>query len=350
MAYKNTSETGMFDHEFTLEALSGMGNPLSALKEMLDFEQFRLILEPVFAKENRKSNAGRPGLDPVFMMKVMFLQRLYGLGDKQIEYQILDRMSFREFLDIKSVDDVPDEKTVWKYKDILAKNGTWNKLFDQFNRYLETLGLIVNEGKIVDASFVIAPRQRNTREENKQIKEGKGDELWGDNLHKKCHKDTDARWTQKRNETFFGYKDHIVICRKTKLIRGYEATSANVHDSRMAKKLAGKCNGSGETMWLDAGYVGTAPDIISKNMTPIICEKGYRNKPLTDEQKKSNREKSKVRCLVEHTFGFMEQTMGGLVFRGVGMVRAKACIAMTNLVYNMCRLAQINRYHAEWIK
>ena len=349
MAYKNTSEAGMFDHEFTLEALSGMGNPLSALKEVLDFEQFRPILEPVFAKENRTSNAGRRGLDPVFMMKVMFLQRLYGLGDKQIEYQILDRMSFREFLDIKSVDDVPDEKTVWKYKNILAKNGTWDKLFDQFNKYLESLGLIVNEGKIVDASFVIAPRQRNTREENKKIKEGKGGELWGDNLHKKCHKDTDARWTQKRNETFFGYKDHVVICRKTKLIRGYATTAANVHDSRMAKKLAGKCNGNGESMWLDAGYVGTDQDIISENMDPIICEKGYKNKPLTDDQKKSNREKSKVRCLVEHTFGFMEQTMCGLVFRGVGMVRAKACIAMTNLVYNMCRLAQINRYYAEWI-
>ncbi len=84
MAYKKSSETGMFDQEFTLETLSGMGNPLSALKEVLDFEQFRPILEPVFAKENRKSNAGRRGLDPVFMMKVMFLQRLYGLGDKQI--------------------------------------------------------------------------------------------------------------------------------------------------------------------------------------------------------------------------------------------------------------------------
>lgn len=84
-------------------------------------------------------------MDPVFMMRVLFLQRLYGLGDKQIEYQIKDRMSFREFLDIESVDDVPDEKTVWKYKDILAKAGTWDKLFVQFNKYLDSIGLIVNE-------------------------------------------------------------------------------------------------------------------------------------------------------------------------------------------------------------
>ena len=66
--------------------------------------------------------------------------------------------------------------------------------------------------------------------------------------------------------------------------------------------------------------------------------------PLTEEQKERNRQKSKVRSRVEHVFGFMEQTMGGLIFRGVGMMRAKANIALTNLVYNMCRLVQIKKY------
>ena len=349
MAYKNTTSAGLFDKEFTLEELSSMGNPLPRLKEILDFEQFRPILEPVFSKEDRKSNAGRPGMDPVFMMKVLFLQRLYCLSDNQAEYQIKDRLSFREFLGISSVDDVPDQKTIWKYKDALAKAGTWDKLFEQFNKYLDGLGLIVNEGKIVDASFVIAPRQRNTREENAQIKAGKGGELWDDNKHKKCHKDVDARWTKKRGETFFGYKDHVVICRKTKFIRGYETTPANVHDSRMAKKLAGQCDGNGEPMWLDAGYVGTDAVLREEGMIPIICEKGTKGHPLTDEQKKSNREKSKIRVRVEHTFGFIEQTMGGLVFWGVGEIRARAGVALTNFVYNVCRLDQVMRYHPEWI-
>ncbi len=76
---------------------------------------------------------------------------------------------------------------MWKYKDALAQSGTYDELFKRFNGYLDSLGLIVNEGKIVDASFVIAPRQRNTREENKKIKEGKGKELFNDNPHKKCH-------------------------------------------------------------------------------------------------------------------------------------------------------------------
>ena len=148
---------------------------------------------------------------------------------------------------------------------------------------------------------------------------------------------------------FFGYKDHVVICRKTKFVRDYEVSSSNVHDSRMAKRLAEKSDGHGASMWMDAGYVGADQDVLSAGMVPIICEKGYRGHPLTDEQKASNRSKSKVRCLVEHTFGFMEQSMHGLVFRGVGIVRAKANIAMTNLVYNMCRLLQIKTYHPEFI-
>ena len=70
---------------------------------------------------------------------------------------------------------------------------------------------------------------------------------------------------------------------------------------------------------------------------------------MTEEQKESNRKKSSIRSRVEHVFGFMEQTMHGLIFRGVGIVREKANIAMTNLVYYMCRLGQVVRLHKDWI-
>lgn len=70
----------------------------------------------MFTNDSKKNNAGRKPIDPVFMLKVLFLQRLYNISDNQVEYQIKDRMSFREFLDICSVDDVPDEKTVWNIR------------------------------------------------------------------------------------------------------------------------------------------------------------------------------------------------------------------------------------------
>ena len=139
MKYHNNQEVGLFDKEFTLQELSEMGNPLPALKEILDFEQFRSILEPVFNKDDRKSNAGRRPIDPVFMMKVVFLQRLHGASDPQIEYLMKDRISFRDFLGIDSVDDVPDEKTVWAFKNALAQASTFDILFDKFNEYLDSL-------------------------------------------------------------------------------------------------------------------------------------------------------------------------------------------------------------------
>ena len=99
----------------------------------------------------------------------------------------------------------------------------------------------------------------------------------------------------------------------------------------------------GQNLWLDAGYVGKEDVVTKCGMIPVICEKGYRNNPLTDEQKKNNREKSRSRCLVEHIFGFVEGAMNGSLVRSIGMIRAKASTALTCLVYNIFRYEQICR-------
>ena len=71
---------------------------------------------------------------------------------------------------------------------------------------------------------IIPPRQHNTLEENKQIKDEEGDGLWKDKPHKKCQKDTDARWTQKGGVDCFDYKNHIKSNAKSKLIISYKTT------------------------------------------------------------------------------------------------------------------------------
>lgn len=198
--YRKPMNGNLFEEENTVEALSRMGNPLEQLASLVDFEMFRPTLEEVLVKKECKTPAGRPQIDVVLMFKVIFLQRYYGLGDHQIQYQIIDRTDFRQFLGINTVAEVPDEKTVWSCRNKQSEDGTFDKLFDKFRSFLEEKGLSFNEGKIIDATFVEAPRQRNTKEENKQIKEGNGDDLWKDNPHKKSHKAIDARWTKKRGE------------------------------------------------------------------------------------------------------------------------------------------------------
>jgi len=235
--YAELSQDDLFETETTMMSLSALGNPLEKLAEVVDFEMFRATLEEALYNTKRKRNAGRKPLDPVLVCKVLSLQRFYGLRDDQMEYQITDRTSFRRFLGIRNVGDVPDARTIWMYRDILSDKGDFDKLFDEFHDLLDAKGLIFNEGKIIDASFVVAPRQRNTKEENELIKDGKGDELWNDKPHMKCHKDIDARWTKKREETYYGYKDHTKTDEKSKLIDTYSVTDASVHDSQVIKPL-----------------------------------------------------------------------------------------------------------------
>ena len=104
-------------------------------------------------------------------------------------------------------------------------------LFKIFNETLDAAGVLSNQGKMVDASFVEAPRQRNTCEENKHIKEtGTAPEEWKVKPHKLAQKDIDAGWTKKNNNTFYGYKNHVKADTKTKLIEEFIVTDASVHD------------------------------------------------------------------------------------------------------------------------
>jgi len=89
--------------------------------------------------------------------------------DKQIENQILDRRSFKNFLGAGTGDKVPGKKTVWAFREKLTESGLVEDLFAQFNYNLEQKELIFYQGLLLDASFSVAPRQRNTREENQKI-------------------------------------------------------------------------------------------------------------------------------------------------------------------------------------
>lgn len=342
--YKKKGKRGLFDEEMTYDKLSEIGNPLDKISLVVDFEIFRDALEAGVLNSDKKNNAGAKPFDIVMMFKILILQRYYGLGDTQVEYQILDRLSFKKFLGLESGDKVPDEKTVWAFRERLTRQGLVEVLFELFRKHLEEKNLIVNEGKMIDASFTVAPRQRNTREENQKIKEGKGGELWNDKPNKKRHKDTDARWNKKGGETFFGYKNHAKVDTKSKFIDKYAVTDASVHDSQPLDDLLTE-DDKDQDLHADSAYTGEDQEnVISKyQVINKVHEKGYRNKPLTEDQKNRNKEKSKTRARVEHVFGFMEQSMNGLSLKSVGIARASGIIGLINLTYNLFRYEQVIR-------
>jgi len=342
--YKTQGIKGLFDEEFTKYRLSVIGNPLESVSKVLDFEMFRESLERKLLNTNKKNNAGAKPYDVVMLFKILILQRYYGLGDIQVEYQILDRTSFKTFLGLETGDKVPDEKTVWSFRERLTKTGLVEELFAQFTSFLEEKEVILNEGQMVDASFTVAPRQRNTREENKKIKNGEGKDLWKDKPNKKKHKDIDARWAKKNGETFYGYKNHAKVDAKSKFINTYTVTDASVHDSQVLDDLLTEKDKE-QDLYADSAYTGEDQDktIAKYEMKNKVHEKGYRNKPLSEEQKASNTKKSKIRARVEHVFGFMEQSMNGLVLKSVGILRATGIIGLINLTYNLFRYEQVRR-------
>ena len=335
-------DPGLFDHENRMKKLAEGPDPLARLNARINWEMFRPQLERAFERE-AKGPGGRPRHDVVMMFKILVLQRYYNLSDEQTEYQINDRLSFQKFLGLRLSDGVPDQKTIWLFRETLTRNGRVKKLFRRFERHLKEAGLMGNEGKIIDASFVDVPRQRNSREENAEIKSGKVPESFEKNENRLEQKDVEARWTKKGEEVHYGYKDHVKADKTTKLIEDYEVTDASVHDSQPVGDLVEEDDG---TLHADSAYTGEAIEtILEKNdVKGEICEKGYRNHPLTERQKKKNRKKSKIRVRVEHIFGFMTNTMrDGLKMRWIGMRRITAGVGLLNLVYNIARYEQIVR-------
>ena len=346
MKHKNTRPHSFFDEHIRLEKLSQQKDPLQNLNERIRWELFRPLLNEVFYKEAKGPGGCRP-YDYVLMFKVLILQRYYNIGDDKMEFAILDRLSFMRFLGLTLSDKVPDAKTIWLFREQLTKAGSIEKLFGLFNEYLNNEGLIAHEGKMVDASFVEVPIQRNTRQENKEIKEWNVPEQWDENPHKLARKDTDARWTKKNGRSYYGYKNHIKADEKSKLIDAYTVTDASVHDSQETDILLSEAD-KGQPLHADSAYSGEPVSLVveQKEMINQIHEKGYRNNPLTEEQKENNRVKSKTRARIEHIFGFIENSMNGSFIRTIGIERATGVVGLMNLTYNMFRYLQLISLHS----
>lgn len=332
-------QAGFFDVEERMEKIQQYNSPILRLAEYIDFNFFRAELESHFRKDKDYSRGGRPPYDYVLMFKILLIQHFYNISDDQTEFCINDRFSFMQFLDLKLGQRIPDAKTIWHFKNELAKEDLINTLFTKLHQQLLADGIIINKGSIVDASFVNVPRQRNTRQENEQIKEGTKPEDWDD--AKASQKDLDARWTKKNDETHYGYKDHIKVDTTTKLVTAYEVTDASVHDSQILDDLLTKDD---KKIYADSAYRSEAQEerLASAGIESNIMEKGARNKPLTKRQIQRNKKKSKIRVRCEHVFGFMTNSMHGMFIRSIGMKRAKLGIGMKNLTYNLFRLMQLN--------
>jgi hypothetical protein len=185
-----------FDTDDRLRALSEAGDPLERLSTVINFELFRPELEAVLARRDR-GKGGRPPYDAVSMFTVLVVQTLYTLSDDQTEYQIKDRLPFMRFVGLELCDPVPDAKTIWLYRETLARAGAFEGLFERFDTMLRNEGWLAIGGQIVDATVIAARRPRLTKAEKDTIRGGGGTPgPW--KKARTAQIDRDGRWTIKR--------------------------------------------------------------------------------------------------------------------------------------------------------
>lgn len=330
-------QSGFWDLEARQSKLNQKQDLLVRLNKIIPWETFRPLLEQIHDKP-RKSKAGRKPIDVIVMFKLLVLQQLYNISDEALEYQVSDRLSFMQFLGFGLADEVPDATTVWLFRHQLTKQELIKPLFEQFDEYLIEQGYAAQGGQIVDATLIPVPKQHNSEDENKLIKQGKTPQSWQDKPHKGFQKDPDARWTKKGGKSYFGYKDHICIDAEHGLIRQYVVTDAAVHDSQVLAQLLDEDNQSDE-IWADSAYRAEAIEEALEllGFDSQIHERAYRNAPLSEAQKLANRSKSKTRAKVEHVFGAWVMQMGGKLIRTIGIGRARAQLGLKNLTYNLVR-------------
>lgn len=334
------SMMGLFSREGCYKWVDAKGDPLATLDGMVPWENLRKLLGPITFENSR----GRPPLDALMMVKCLLLQALYNIADGACEYQINDRLSFKRFLGLAMDEKGPDEKSIWLYRERIKEAKLHEVIFAWFESELQKAGYAAQKGQIIDATFV--PTHKPTGKLKKQ--EEAGIPL---TPAQERQRDQDATFTKKGNTTHHGYKAHMNVDNKHKLIREFSVTTASVHDSQELDAVLqtpdenGELGNSGKQAWMDSAYrsAATLRALKAMGLRPEINHRAYKNCPLTEAQKATNKTRSKVRARVEHVFGFMEMSMGGMLIHTIGLARATVKVAFKNLGYNMRRFTYLQK-------
>ena len=308
---------GLFDLDDRLAELSAKGDGLELVQALVDFEMFRPALEAAVPRADR-SKGGRPAFDHRLMFKALILQAMHALSDERTEFLIKDRLSFMRFLGLGLADAVPDANTIWTFREALKADAI-DGLFRRFDEALRSEGFLAMSGQIVDATIVATPKQRNTLEEKKAIKEGHIPADWKDKPAKLVQKDRDARWTVKYSKAKpredgsvpaidlaippFGYKNHVSIDRGFGLIRDWTTTHAAAHDGARLEDVLDRTNTASD-VWADTAYrsAKTEAMLARRGLVSRIHRKKPPGQPMPERMRIANAQKSKVRSAGEHVF------------------------------------------------
>ena len=319
---------------FTDLAVVKLGGPRTAatLGKIDAFVPWTALVAPIrklpeYAKFiDDPSRPGQRPIDPVVMIKALFLQKLYGLSDPQIEEQLLDRVSFRRFVGLAQADKTPDETPFVKFRVRLREANLDTVIFDTILKAIDKQGLLLKEGTIVDATLLPQARVPQARGRKTCQKDDDGNPV--------TTRDPQASFTKKQGKTYPGYKLHAATdC--SGIITDVITSTAKDHDSQYIDALVEE-----ETRAVLADNAYSDRDrrerVESRGVaTGIIYRRARGEKELSGWKKKFNRVVSRIRAVGEHPFAWMKKLMHFRSCRYRGMRRNDFDFVMTTAVYNV---------------
>jgi len=256
------------------------------------------------------------------MLRIHMLQELYDLADMAVMNEVIDSRAFSGFCGVDSSNQVPDGDTIGRFRALLVKHGLQEKLFAQVVALLESKGLILKKGTIVDSTIIAAPSSTKNSEKKR---------------------DPDAHQTKKGKTWHFGYKAHIGVDKTSGLVHHVEVTAANVHDVTVVPKLL---YGEEASVHGDSGYLGAEKreDAITHNSQGKKIHYKINRRPSQSKNntarskgqiKRREREKSSVRAKVEHVFWIVKGTFDYRKTRYKGRRKQEAKLHMIFALANL---------------
>ncbi len=315
MAVRRNESMGFVD-----AALEGLGGPRSAaLLEKLDAATpWEKLAAPIRAlPEYNNPGAGRPAWCPVLMLKCLMLAKWNNLSDPGLEENLKDRISVRKFVGLSFTDATPDETTFVRFRARLLEAGIHDTIFDAVVKHLQSKGLLVREGTMVDASIIEAPRGQPRPDGT-------------------TTRDPDASFTSKHGVPHHGYKGHIAAD-LSGIVTDYRFGTAKEHDSRHIDDLTMH---ETKLVLADSAYSDRRrrAELRARGVIDGICYKRNRGqKQLYGWQRRWNALVARDRARVEHPTAMMKQQLGYRRVRYRGRDRNAFDFAMTLTACNLKR-------------
>jgi IS5 family transposase len=318
--------------------LDKLGDVLQRLNAHVDFAALAAEIDRA-APRPSAAQGGRPPFPTEVMVRALFLQQFYNLSDEQLEFQLLDRLSFQRFVGLRRSSQIPDRTTFWTFRERLKDAGAAETIFAAVGRELARHGYLARCGQIVDASLIPAPIQRNSKEDQDLVKQDAMPADWTPTQRRQ--KDVDATWTKKHGKSHFGYKLSASVDRRCKLIRKLKVSTASEHDTHHLEDVLDSTNTSRDVD-LDKGYIDREREARLKaaGWRLHIQRKAPKGKPLSACQKRRNTRIARTRARGEHVFASLSQ-MGGKALRCIGLARAHLHLHWKAAAYNLRRLCSL---------